>query len=197
MTLASAFLELDHAASRLEDSFRHLEWAVRTADAGDAPAVIAQWQDLATDLSGLAQEVATAARSGRLAVNGWLGMQGAHGALASCQGHYSQLWLAFALESLPPGRRRALDALPRRRDCWAEWARGVNDAHDRCLEPLHEVGVALGKTWQELVERAWLGLILQSPGTGGASMQEPVGPGSPVFETGDETLIDATGDAGA
>ena len=197
MTLASAFLELDHAASRLEDAFRHLEWAVTTTDMRDAPAVIEQWQDLAADFSGLAREVATAARSGRLAVNGRLGMQGAHGALTACQGHYCRLWLAYSVESLPPGRRRALDPLSRRRDRCADWARGVNDAHDRCMEPMHEVGVALGKTWQELVERAWLGLILQTPGVGAAAPEETVEPDMPVFDAASETMIDATDDVGA
>ena len=64
-------------------------------------------------------------------------------------------------------------------DPLATWARGVADATDRCLDPLYEVGLALGHTWQELVERAWLGLLVQSPGlleSGANATAEPVAP---------------------
>ena len=132
--------------------------------ARDPPSVVHQWHDLSTDFSDLTREVAAAARLGRLAVNGRAGLQGAHTALARCQDCYTRLWLRFCAEGLASGRRRTLDGL-RRRGPLATWARGVTDAIDRCLEPLYEVGLALGQTWQELVERAWLGLLVQSPGS--------------------------------
>ena len=116
----------------------------------DAPAVIEQWQDLAADFSGLAREVATAARSGRLAVNGRLGSAGGSRRVGPPASHfYCLLWLCVLSREPPSGpATRARPIVLWRRDHWADWARGVNDAHDRCLEPLHEVGVALGKTWQ-------------------------------------------------
>lgn len=179
MTLASAFLELDHAASRLEERFGHLHWAVMSSEQSDLPTVVHQWHDLSTDFSDLAREVAATARLGRLAVNGRSGLQGAHGALARCQECYGTLWLRYCADGLSPGGRRGLDSLRRRGDPLTDWARGVADANDRCLEPLHEVGLALGRTWQELVERAWLGLIVQSPGvieSGAEVVPEPVPP---------------------
>jgi hypothetical protein len=65
------------------------------------------------------------------------------------------------------------------------------------MEPMHEVGVALGKTWQELVERAWLGLILQTPGAAAAAPEERIEPDMPVFDAASETMIDTTDDVGA
>ena len=124
-------------------------------------------------------KLAATARLGRLAVNGRSGLQGAHGALARCQECYGTLWLRYCADGLSPGGRRGLDSLRRRGDPLTDWAKGVADANDRCLEPLHEVGLALGRTWQELVERAWLGLIVQSPGvieSGAEVVPEPVPP---------------------
>jgi hypothetical protein len=178
VTLASAFLELDHAASRLEEHVGHLHWAVTSAELSDPPSVVHQWHDLSTDFGDLTREVAAAARLGRLAVNGRAGLQGAHTALARCQDCYMRLWLRFCAEGLASGQRRTLDGL-RRRGPLATWARGVADATDRCLDPLYEVGLALGHTWQELVERAWLGLLVQSPGlleSGANATAEPVAP---------------------
>jgi hypothetical protein len=178
VTLASAFLKLDNAASSLEEHVGHLRWAVTSTELSDPPSVVHQWHDLSTDFDDLSREVAAAARLGRLAVNGRAGLQGAHTALARCQDCYTRLWLRFCAEGLASGGRRTLDGL-RRRGPLSTWARGVADATDCCLEPLYEVGLALGQTWQELVERAWLGLLVQSPGliesTGGA-MVEPVSP---------------------
>jgi hypothetical protein len=162
VTLASAFLKLDNAASSLEEHVGHLRWAVTSTELSDPPSVVHQWHDLSTDFDDLSREVAAAARLGRLAVNGRAGLQGAHTALARCQDCYTRLWLRFCAEGLASGQRRTLDGL--RRGPLATWARGVADATDRCLEPLYEVGLALGQTWQELVERAWLGLLVQSPG---------------------------------
>jgi hypothetical protein len=179
VTLESAFLELDHAASRLEEHFGHLHWAVTSAELSDPPSVVHQWQDVCTDFSDLTRELAAAARLGRLAVNGRAGLQGAHTALARCQECYTRLWLRFCADGLASGRRRALDGL-RRRGPLATWARGVADATDRCLEPLYEVGLALGQTWQELVERAWLGLIVQSPGLIAAAAVNMPDPAAPV-----------------
>ena len=179
MTLASAFLELDHAASRLEEHVGHLQWAVTSAELSDPPSVVQQWHDLSTDFGDLTREVAAAARLGRLAVNGRAGLQGAHAALARCQECYTRLWLRFCADALASGRR-ALDGLQRRRGPLATWAQGVADATERCLAPLYEVGLALGQTWQELVERAWLGLLVQSPGLIESEAGATVDPGSPV-----------------
>ena len=180
VTLASAFLELDHAASRLEERFGHLHWAVMSSEQSDLPTVVHQWHDLSTDFSDLARELAATARLGRLAVNGRSGLQGAHGALARCQECYGTLWLRYCADGLSPGGRRGLDSLRRRGDPLTDWAKGVADANDRCLEPLHEVGLALGRTWQELVERAWLGLLVQSPGLIESSAGDTAEPVTPV-----------------
>lgn len=131
MTLASAFLELDHAASRLEERFGHLHWAVASSEQSDPPTVVHQWHDLSTDFSDLARELAATARLGRLAVNGRSGLQGAHGALARCQECYGTLWLRYCADGLSPGGRRGLDSLRRRGDPLTDWARGVADANDR------------------------------------------------------------------
>ena len=186
MTLASAFLKLDHAASRLEENVGHLHWTVTSAELSDPPSVVHQWHDLSTDFSDLTREVAVAARLGRLAVNGRAGLQGAHTALARCQDCYTRLWLRFCAEGLGSGQRRTLDGL-RRRGPLATWAREVSDAIDRCLEPLYEVGLALGQTWQELVERAWLGLLVQSPGlleSAGDTVAEPASSVAVIEDSG-------------
>lgn len=198
MTLASAFLELEHAASRLEERFAHLDWAVASAKVEDPPAVVLGWQDLATDFRDLAREIAAASRAGRVAVNGRAGMQGAHGALALCQERYGALWLAFCTDALSPGRRRELDRLSRRRGALADWTHGVTDACERCLTPLYEVGVALGRTWQELVERAWLGLLVQSPPASppAAHQQDENSPLAPGDQDGAEMVGEPEG-AGA
>jgi hypothetical protein len=169
VTLGASFANLEQAASRLDQVFGNLVWAVVQAQpaSGRGSAVVDHWEAAAQDTAGLAHESCEAAREGRLAANGRFDPVLARRALVRCQEQFDALWLRYCVDLVAFERRQALADVLRQTGNWGRWAEGVVDALDQCPQALYDQSVTLRRCWEELVDRqSLISVSVQATATG-------------------------------
>jgi hypothetical protein len=133
--------------------------ALRTTIVEDRPAhgdvvLVDLLGDTTDDLLGWLDESITAADAGRRAAVHPHDLYRATQELIACQRQHNRVTAALAFDLMGYARVAELRRFGRQRGGeWHAWARGVNEALDRCPPPLSDTADALVRCWQELADR--------------------------------------------
>jgi hypothetical protein len=156
MALERVFHDLRAALRRLGDALLGLRLTVREDKPLRGDTVLSDcYGDAADDLLGWLQEALQATAEGCPGGGQPLDFHRARRALTACHEGCQRLAQRFAAELVCYQRIADLRLLGRtRRGEWRAWAASVEEALDRCQQPLGEVNQTLFRCWQELAERA-------------------------------------------
>jgi hypothetical protein len=156
MALERVFQDLCTSLRRLRDALLGLRLTAREDKPLRGDTVLSDhYGDAADDFLGWQEEALRAATEGCQCAGHPLDLNRARRALSACHESCQRLAQGFATELVCYQRIADLRLLGRtRRGEWQAWATSVEEALDRCQQPLTEVNQTLFRCWQELAERA-------------------------------------------
>jgi hypothetical protein len=161
MALAASFRTLATRLQETREAFTDLRVAVvEDGPRSGAPVLVDQLGDAATDLLGWIEEASAAAVEALREAERPRDLEGAQGALLTCQEHWQQTVQRFAADLLNCARVVEIHDLGRERGrAWRLWSESVETALDGCQQGLLGTGSALSDCWREVSELAGAGAI--------------------------------------
>lgn len=155
MTLEAAFRDLRLHCHHLHEAVLGLRLAIVEDKplAGDV-VLVDEFSDAADDVLGWLEEARGAITAGQQAAGVAYTVERTRQALITCHAQVNRAQHRFATDLAAYERVAALLHLGNERGGeWLAWAQSVQEALERCQQPLHDVQQILLLCWQEMVER--------------------------------------------